>query len=211
MSSAIFPTLTGMTYDTIKTPAFNTVTKKAVSGRETRTAYMATPMYTWQLNFEYLRDLLGVQVPVSPYNDLKALMAFFIARQGMFDSFLFDDVTDDQSTAQQFGTGTGALTTFQLSRTMNGGYAFPEPVMNLNGTPTIYVNGTPTTPGSISSSGVVTFSTAPASAAVLTWTGNFYHRCRFDTDAVDFTQMLRNFWTLGSGKMNLYGSLSNKL
>jgi len=211
MSSAIFPTLTGMTYDTIKTPIFNTVTKKAVSGRETRVAYMASPMYNWQLNFEYLRDQLGVQVPVSPYNDLKALMAFFIARQGSFDSFLFNDVTDNQATAQQFGTGTGSLATFQLSRTMGGGFGFPEPVMNLNGTPSIYVNGSLTTPGSISSSGLVTFSSAPAAAAVLTWTGNFYHRCRFDADTVDFTQMLQNFWTLGSGKMTLYGSLSNKL
>lgn len=211
MSNAIFPTLTGMTYDTVKTPVFNTVTKKSASGRETRIAYMAVPMYKWQLNFEYLRDQQGVQSPAAPWNDLKLLMAFFIARQGMFDSFLFNDNSDNVATAQQFGVGTGSLTTFQLSRTMGGGFLFPEPVQNINGIPSIYVNGTLTLPGSISASGVVTFTTAPAAGAILTWTGNFYHRVRFDSDAVDFTQMLQNFWELGSGAMTLYGSLSNKL
>ncbi len=211
MSNAVFPTLTGMTYDTVKTPIYNTVTKKAVSGREVRIAYMATPMYKWKLNFEYLRDQMGVQVPVSPFNDMKSLMGFYLDRQGCYDSFLFNDVTDNIVTAQQFGTGTGSKTSFQLSRDMGGGTTTLEPVMNFNGTPSVYVNGTLTTPGSISSSGVVTFSSAPASGAILTWTGNYYFRCRFDTDNVDFTQFLQNFWSLGSGGMTLYGSLSNKL
>ena len=48
MSNAIFPTLPGITWDTIKTPIFNTITKKAVSGRETRVAYMAAPMYSFK-------------------------------------------------------------------------------------------------------------------------------------------------------------------
>ena len=207
MSNTIFPALTGMTFDTVKTPTFNTVTKKAVSGRETRVAYMATPMYKWQLNFEYLRDQSGVQVPASPYNDLKKLMGFFNARRGSFDSFLFEDITDNLATAQQFGTGNGSTTAFQLSRTMGGGTGFLEPVMNLNGTPTI----TGGSVASISSTGVVTFSSAPSSGAVLSWTGNYYFRCRFDTDTVDFTQMLQNFWSAGSGAITLYGSLSNKV
>lgn len=211
MSNAIFPTLTGMTYDTVKTPTFKTVTKKAVSGRETRIAYMATPMYSLQLNFEYLRDQMGVQVPVSPYNDLKMLMGFFIDRQGMFDSFLFNDVTDNTATAQQFGHGDSVITTFQLARDFGGGIVSLEPVMNLNGTPSIFSNGSPITPSNISSTGLVTFSTPPDSSIALTWTGSYYFRCRFDTDTVAFTQMLRDFWSVGSGAVTLYGSLSNKV
>jgi uncharacterized protein (TIGR02217 family) len=209
MSNAIFPVLPGLTWDVVKTPIFNTVTKKAVTGRETRIAYMATPMYSFKLVFEYLRDDMSVQVPASPFNHLKLLMGFFIARQGSFDSFLFDDNTDDLATAQQFGTGTGAKTTFQLARTYGGGTGFLEPVMNLNGTPSIYVNGTLTTPSSISSTGVVTFTAAPASGAILTWTGNYYFRCRFDTDTSDFQQFMLDYWT--NGGLILYGSLSNKL
>jgi len=87
MSNAIFPVLPGITWDTVKTPIFNTVTKKAVSGRETRVAYMAAPMYSFKLNFEFLRDKMSVQVPASPFDELKQLMGFFISRQGSFDSF----------------------------------------------------------------------------------------------------------------------------
>ena len=116
MSNAIFPVLPGITWDTVKTPIFNTVTKKAVSGRETRVAYMAAPMYSFKLNFEFLRDKMNVQVPASPFDELKQLMGFFISRQGSFDSFLFEDTTDNLATSQQFGTGNGSTTTFQLAR-----------------------------------------------------------------------------------------------
>lgn len=205
MSNAIFPTLPGITWDTVKTPIFNTVVKKAVSGRETRVAYMATPMYIFKLNFEFLRDKMSVQVPASPFDELKQLMGFFINRQGSFDSFLFEDTTDNLATNQQFGTGTGSQTQFQLARDFGGGTSFLEPVMNLNGTPTI----TGGSVASISSTGLVTFSSAPANGTALIWTGNYYFRCRFDTDTTDFQQLMQDYWT--NGGLTLYGSLSNKL
>ena len=157
MSNAIFPALPGITWDTVKTPIFNTVVKKAVSGRETRVAYMATPMYTFKLVFEFLRDKMAVQVPSSPFDELKRLMGFFVNRQGSFDSFLFEDTTGNLATNQQFGTGNGSTTTFQLARDFGGGTSFLEPVMNINGTATI----TGGSVASISSTGMVTFSSAP--------------------------------------------------
>jgi uncharacterized protein (TIGR02217 family) len=205
MSNAIYPVLPGLTWDVVKTPIFNTVIKKAVSGRETRVAYMEAPMYNFKLVYEYLRDDMNVQVPSIPYNHLKLLMGFFLARQGSFDSFLFEDPTDNLATSQQFGTGTGSKTTFQLARTFGGGTGFLEPVMNINGTPTI----TGGSVASISNSGLVTFSSAPGNGAVLLWTGNYYFRCRFDTDTTDFQQLLQDYWTHGG--LTLYGSLSNKL
>lgn len=207
MSNAIFPVLPGITWDTVKTPIFNTVTKKAVSGRETRVAYMSYPMYQFKLVFEFLRDTMTVQNPSGVYAELKNLMGFFIARQGSFDSFLYSDPTDNIATAQHFGTGNGSVTGFQLWRTVGGQGG--EPVMNLNGTPTIYINGTPATPASISSTGVVNFSSAPSSGADLSWSGNYYFRCRFDTDTTDFQQLMQDCWT--NGGLTLYGSLSNKL
>lgn len=205
MSNAIFPALPGITWDTVKTPIFNTVVKKAVSGRETRVAYMATPMYTFKLVFEFLRDKMAVQVPSSPFDELKRLMGFFVNRQGSFDSFLFEDTTDNLATNQQFGTGNGSTTTFQLARDFGGGTSFLEPVMNINGTPTI----TGGSVASISSTGMVTFSSAPGNGTALIWTGNYYFRCRFDTDTTEFQQLMQDCWT--NGGLTLYGSLSNKL
>jgi uncharacterized protein (TIGR02217 family) len=105
---------------------------------------------------------------------------------------LFTDPQDNTLTGAQFGTGNGSSTRFQLSRNIHG---YPDIIQNLNGTPTIYVNGTPTTPASISSTGVVTFSSAPANNAVLTWSGSFFYLCRFAEDTLDAT---RSF-TINSG------------
>ena len=81
--------------------------------------------------------------------------------------------------------------------------------MNLNGTPNIYVNGTLTTPSLISSTGLVTFSSAPANLATITWTGNFYYRCRFTMDSADFTLFMKDLWALK--KLSLIGCPGNKV
>jgi hypothetical protein len=46
----------------------------------------------------------------------------------------------------------------------------------------------------ISASGVITFTAAPAAAAVLTWTGSYYWRVRFKQDATEFSQFMQKLW-----------------
>lgn len=48
----------------------------------------------------------------------------------------------------------------------------------------------------VSSSGLITFTNAPLSGAVLTWTGAYYWRVRFKDDKLDFNQFASNFWEL---------------
>lgn len=50
---------------------------------------------------------------------------------------------------------------------------------------------------SISATGMVTFSTPPESGAALTWSGNYYWRCRFKQDMADFEKFMRGLWKLG--------------
>lgn len=210
MSNEIFPALPGLTWDRVKTPSFSTSISKAASGREIRVAYMASPMYTFKLVHEFLRDKMTTQNPTTPYNEFRLLAGFFNARQGSFDSFLFDDNTDNSATAQQFGTGDGTTTSFQLGRIVGGGTGgLLEPVMNINGTPTIYKAGVATTAFTLGSTGVVTFSSAPASGVALSWTGGYYFRVRFETDSTDFAALMLDLWE--NGGINLYGSLSNKI
>ena len=123
-------------------------------------------------------------------------MAFFNARSGSFDSFLWTDPDDNSVTAQSFGAGDGSTISFQLTRTF-GGYA--EPVFDTNSTPAISVNGVLKTAGTdytISSTGVVTFAAAPGSTLPLTWTGTYYRRVRFASDSAEFAQFLKNLWEL---------------
>lgn len=207
MSDAVFPSLPGITWSIVKTPVFSTAIKKAKSGREDRIAYYDAPMCRWSIPFAFLRDRMTTQNPSGVYAELKRLMGFFYARRGRFDSFLFEDYTDHIATDQGFGTGDGHTRTFQLGRSM--GAQFFEPIENIKGGPVVKISGVPTTAFTLGSTGIVTFSTAPAAGAALTWTGEFYYRCRFDTDEQDFTQMMHNIWEID--ELPIYGALQNRI
>lgn len=85
-----------------------------------------------------------------------------------------------------------------------------EPIYNINQTSTaikIYKDGVLQTIGthySISSSGVVTFVTAPASNVALTWTGAYYWRVRFDADKMEYNNFMYQLYELK--KVNLVTS-----
>lgn len=187
MSNAVFPTLAGLSWDVAKTPIWRTAIQSAVSGKELRASLMSYPLWKFSLSYEVLRADSASQ-------ELQTLLGFFLGRQGQFDSFLYTDPVDNSVTGQNFGTGDGTTTAFQLVRTYGaGGFTFTEPVQNVNGTPSIYVAGVLKTAGTdytIGSTGIVTFTSAPANGAALTWTGNYYFRCRFLQDSADFNQFM---------------------
>lgn len=205
MSDAIFPTVVGISWNVARVPEFRTKIQKAVSGRELRLAFMSSPMYTFKMSYEVLRqDALT--------DDLKTIGGFFLNRKGSFESFLYKDQSDYQVTAAVFGVGNGTKTQFQLARPYGvSGSQFYEEVQNVNGTPSIYKNGVlqSSSTYSIDSKGVVTFINPPASGVVLTWTGQFFYRVRFNQDAAEFNQFMLNLFEFK--KCELYGSLYNKV
>ena len=150
---------------------------------------MSFPLYQFELTYDILREATALQ-------ELQTIVGFFNARNGSYDSFLYTDPSDFSVSAQQFGTGTGTAAEFQLVRTYGG---FIEPVQNLNGSPSIYVNGAIKTPNidyTISPTGILTFAVAPASGAILSWTGAFYYRVRFLDDQLDFDNFMYQLWQL---------------
>lgn len=193
MSNAVFPTLPGLKFDVKRVPMHKTTIRETVNGREYRARQMTSPRYTYKLSFEFLRD---GNVNGTVYDEFKPLLGFFNARSGAFDDFLFTDPDDNAVTAQAFGVGDAATTTFQLVRTLGGTV---EPVYAVNGAPQIYINGvlkTVTTDYTINSTGGVTFTSAPAAAAALTWTGSYYWRCRFVKDESEFNKFMAQLWDL---------------
>jgi len=203
MSNAIFPTLAGRGWDLVQRPRFNTNIQSAVTGSETRVAYMSYPVYDMTLVYNFLRAAAG-------YAELQNIFDFFLARQGAFDNFLFSNWWDNQATLQSFGTGDGTTVAFQLKRSLKDS-GFLEPVMNLNGAPAIQDNGSTVNPAnySVGATGVVTFTTAPVNAHALTWTGAYYYRCRFKDDLQDYKNFMNQVWDLK--KCDLIGSLGNKI
>jgi uncharacterized protein (TIGR02217 family) len=198
MSAAVFPSLPGLTWDVGMSPQFSTRVQQSVSGREVRAALMAYPLWKFSLAYELLRADLA-------YSELQTLTGFFLQRQGMFDSFLYLNPVDHQVTAQPFGTGNGSTTRFVLARSFGG---FAEPVQNSTGI-TVYVNGVSTSAYVIDSTGAVVFNTAPPSGAALTWSGQFYYRCRFLDDVADFNNFMYQLWELK--KLEFIGSPMNKV
>lgn len=190
MSNLVFPVLPGMSFPVVKTPTWRNKIQEAVSGKEVRIGFWTFPKWKWSLVYEFLRDR------VAPKDELWQILGFFNKHQGGFDSWLFDDPDDNAVVVEAFGVGNATRTQFQLVRSRGG---FVEPVRALNGAPLIYKAGvlqTVTTHYTISSSGLVTFVTAPGAAAALTWTGGYYWRCRFAADSADVSKFAKELWEM---------------
>lgn len=184
MSDVFLPSLAGLSWDVIWTPGFNTSVQRSVNLSEARTAWSATPVWDVTFTYDLLRD-------DTAHNELKQLVGFFCARQGSFDSWLYQNPYDFNASNQAIGTGDGTSTTFNLRRTIG---EFSDRVSNWANA-VVYANGVAQNAVTISTAnGQVVFNSPPASGAVLTWTGSYYYRCRFEQDMQEFTQFNRLLW-----------------
>ncbi len=192
MSGLIFPTLPGMGIAVKRTPVFSTQVAVAASGKELRASYQSTPRWKYEIPLNFVR-VSGFS-SLTPSNEMAAILGLFNSVKGMWDSFLYTDPYSNTASGTSFGTGNGSLTTFQLLD-IEG-----LPIYDLNGAASIYVAGALTTPASIVN-GLVTFSSAPANGAALTWSGAYYRRVRFDMDDYEQTQMANLCWDGGTVKL----------
>jgi len=133
-------------------------------------------------------------------DDLAAVVAFFEARNGRLYGFRWKDWADFKSclpsgtpaaTDQAIGTGDSATTDFQLVKVYASGAqtwirTISKPVA---GTVRIAIDGVDQASGwSVdTTTGVVTFTTAPANGAAITAGFEFDVPVRFDTDTLDVT------------------------
>jgi uncharacterized protein (TIGR02217 family) len=207
VSNRLFPALIGLAIAQKHAPTFRTRATSSVSFTEARIGYAAYPIWRLELAYEFLRS-------AAAYNELDKIRAFFTACGGARDSFLYTNPDDNQVTDHQFGIGDGTTTQFQLLRTLTDGgtNTFSEPVQNVNALTNIKDNGvTKASPAdySVSATGLVTFTSAPAAAHPLTWSGTYYWRVRFEEDALEFEKFMYQLYSLG--KVALRGSVMNKI
>jgi uncharacterized protein (TIGR02217 family) len=170
-----------------KSPVFNTVKQPTAAGITSAIALKPYPTWSFEFSLDHVKGNEAVASSV-----VAQFIGAFMSTCGGASLFLFQDPQCNSVMNAQFGTGDGSTTAFQLSRNINGAV---DIIQNVNGAATIYVSGVHNTTCSISSTGVVTFSTAPANGAVLTWTGYFMYACRFTEDTID---AVREF-TVNSG------------
>lgn len=191
-----------------RAPSYATSTVFSQSRKRFSSTWETYPLYSYTLDFELLRS--GSQA------EFQKLFSFYGRHFGGLDSFLFTDDEDSVATAHPFGVGNGSTTDFQLQRTQvaSADLAAPasrsywplfadqyEPVFDLNATPQIFDNGvlqTVTTNYTLPGNGVVHFLVAPIAGHVLTWTGTYYRRVRFDVDSIQATRIVQTFWAAQS-------------
>ena len=174
MSNNVFPSFNGITWPIPKRANWKTLVSQAESGREVRVALRSLPLFEWDLPYGILRPA-----------DQSQFWGFYNQCYGGYDTFLFDDKSDDFAQGAQLGVGDGSTTQFQFVRSYGG--LFVEPRLDIQQTPApnIYLNGVLQSSGySINyfNSGIITFTTAPASGEVITATFYFYWRVRFKED-----------------------------
>jgi len=144
-------------------------------------------------------------------DDLAAVVAFFEARNGRLHGFRFKDWGDYKSglpsaaitpTDQEIGTGNGSLTEFALLKRYSSGAqswtrAISKPVA---GSVRVALGGVEQMSGwSVdTTTGVVTFDTAPAAGVAITAGFAFDVPVRFDTDALDVTLDLERLGSITS-------------
>ncbi len=187
MSNAIFPALVGLGWSVKRTPMWKTRVQEAISGKETRIADWSYPRWKWELAYDFLRG-------DASHAEFQALAGFFNQRQGMFDSFLFQDSDDNAAIGQSLGSGDGTTTAFQLVRAFGG---FVEPILAPNVVSNVYLAGVPQGPSAYnvsSASGIVTFVTAPPAGIAISADFSFYFRCRFVEDSMDFEKFMNQLW-----------------
>ncbi len=144
-------------------------------------------------------------------DDLAAVVAFFEARNGRLHGFRFKDWADFKSclpsqapgaTDQQIGTGNGTTTQFQLAKRYTSGAqswtrSIAKPVA---GSVRVALAGVEQMSGwSVdTTTGLVTFATAPGGGVAITAGFEFDVPVRFDTDTLDVTLDLERLGSITS-------------
>ena len=174
-----FPT--DIAYGAVGGPEYSTDIVITQSGFEQRNA-----------NWSQARGSYNVAHGVKTQAQLNTLIAFFRARKGRADGFRFKDWTDYQITAQAIGTGDGSTKTFQLVKTYVSGTTSETRLITkpVAGTVNIYLGGVLQSGGAYTldtTSGQVTFTTAPGSGVAITADFQFDIPVRFDTDRLAAT------------------------
>lgn len=189
MSNLILPSLQGWSYDKTITPVWNTQTYTSQSGRETRIQNWKYPRYKISIKYNFLTDN-NIESVTLDKGDIEKIKGFFNSVGGTFDDFLYFDDTENFVKNEIFGIGDGITQIFKLVRSLQN---WIEPVNGIVEQPKIFIDGVETET-TVDADGVVTFSKTPAKGAVLSWTGKFYFRVRFENDELDLSRTWASLW-----------------
>lgn len=166
-------------------PQYLTQVSEATSGFEQRNQVWSQPRCKYDIShaLRTSAEFLDATYSVNVVRD------YFHAMKGRLHGFRFKDFTDYKDNAGGIlGTGNGSTTVFQMvKRYTTGSFTTDRQIKKpVAATVQVFKDAvlqTLTTQYTLNSTtGVVTFVTAPGNGSVLTWTGQFDVPVRFDQD-----------------------------
>ena len=178
------------------------ISRGARGGPERRTQVVELASGDEERNASWVnsRRRYDVAYGIRRADDLAAVVAFFEARNGRLNGFRYKDWADYKSslpsqptspTDQQIGTGTGSLKTFQLvKRYASGAQSWTRTIVKpVAGTVRVALGAVEQMAGWTvdTTTGTVTFTTAPGAGVAITAGFEFDVPVRFDTDMLDVT------------------------
>ena len=182
---------------------FSTIVQQTASGHEIRVARQAQAVHR-----------LSLRTELRTAQDAKTLKAFALARRGSLHSFRIKDWSDYTSASdgesavtpldQVIGSGDGTTTTFQLVKRYE--VTGPNPYIRtitlpITNTTEAAIDGITATAFTVSSTGQIMFTSAPANGTVITAGFQFHVPVRFTLDVDRWTRLQAdafNVWSLPS-------------
>jgi hypothetical protein len=199
MTLPIFPILPGMTWPlNRKTIGGKNLVFEADSGAVATAQLWSKPIYEWDLSFDGLASNAGH--PGLGVESKQLLEAFFLQCGGRASPFLFIDASDCYQAGSAFGIGDGTTTTFTAKRNVA---SYAETADAISNVAAVYLNGTlqassawnVSAPNGVDAN-AITFTSAPASGAVVSADFWYAFKCRFLADDLAFEQIMSGLWQL---------------
>lgn len=164
-------------------PNFMTNVQSIANGKEKRNADWDICRHKYTAPFKNVSEAAYI-----------AIKEVFLVVRGKAHTFLHRDWGDFKAVNAAFGTGDGTTTVFQLRKVSTVGAGTYERVITKPNSAaplelpfSVKVAGVTTGVAVDDTTGLVTFASAPASGAALTWSGEFDVQVRFDTDYLPFS------------------------
>ena len=158
------------------------------TGREQRNVDWSSQRCSFDISYgiQYKEDFIDV-------------VKFFYARLGKARGFRFKDWSDFEAVNEQIGIGDGTTTIFQLVKNYTSLVVYQRKITRpVAGTVAVRVNGA-TVPYTVNNNtGVVTFTSAPAAAAVIMADFEFDVPMRFENDEMPISHDTYEVYSWGN-------------
>lgn len=197
----LFPSnIAGLTWNGSRSTEFNSTFQEAITGKTSTSTFTKYPTIEWDLNYELLNQAAAL-------DDLRKIIGLFNQQQAGATYFLYIDPAFNTVSQEVFFVGDGSTKKAQLKAQYGvaGGPGLPEIIQSLQSPTTVVVRditaGVTLVQGTdytIGATGMISFTSAPATNHQIAWTGSFYYLCKFIPDNIDPEQFMQQFWSLQS-------------